>query len=126
MDIMLTAYKIKVTEFRKSCPEFYSDIVKYPTVMALFQQDKKQFHHSLVGYLNRGAEEGFFRKDVNYDLVANFYSSIMEHVMMQHLYKTYTIEEIFHNVLFVSFRGICTEEGVAYLDKYIDVSDATI
>ena len=122
MEILLTAYRTKVNEFKKTCPEFYSDIVKYPSVTAFFQQDKKQFHNSLVGFLNRGVEEGYFRKDVNFELVATLLSSLMEIIMTKQLYKTYSIEEIFHNFLFVSLRGICTPEGVKHLDKYVDVA----
>ena len=33
------------------------------------------------------------------------------------LYKTYTFEELFHNMVFVTLRGFCTIKGIEELDR---------
>ena len=118
IDILLNLYRIKVEEFKNTCPEFYSDLVKYPSVQNLFQQDREQSQERFVGFLQRGVDEGYFRNDLNLNIVSSVYSAVMQHVMRNQLYKTYTIEEIFHNIVFVSLRGFCTLEGIKRLDQY--------
>jgi hypothetical protein len=39
--------------------------------------------------------------------------------MDNHLYERYSIEEIYYNLVFVSLRGMCTEKGLAELERII-------
>ena len=49
----------------------------------------------------------------------HLFDALGEYVMMNQLYRRYTIEDIFKNIIFVSLRGICTEKGVVALDRII-------
>lgn len=118
MDILLKIYRMKVEEFKVTCPEFYSDLAKYPSVLDFFSKDRQQQHDRFVEFLKRGVDEGYFRKDLNLDLLANMFSFVMQHIMEEQLYKTCTIEEIFHNIVFVSLRGFSTFEGIKRLEQY--------
>lgn len=118
MDILLKIYRMKVEEFKVTCPEFYSDLEKYPSVQDFFSKDKQQSRERFVEFLKRGVEEGYFRKDLNLDLLTSMFSSVMLYIMHEQLYKTYSIEEIFHNIVFVSLRGFSTIEGIKQLEKY--------
>lgn len=121
MDVILGVYRMKVEEFRITCPEFYSDLAKYPSVMEYLHNDRERSRDMFMGFMKRGVEEGYFRNDVRLDLIAVLFAAVMDHVMKLQLYKTCSIEELFHNMLFVTMRGFCTQEGVKLLDKYIDV-----
>jgi len=118
IDILLNIYRLKVEESKKICPEFYSDLEKYPTVQNFLKEGKQQSLDNFVMFLQRGVDEGYFRKDMNLQLVSSSFTSSMENIMHDGLYKTYSIEELFHNVVFVSFRGFCTLEGIKRLDQY--------
>ena len=118
MDTILNIYRKKVEEFKKTCPDFYADIAKYPSVQELFRQDRKQSLDNFVEFLKRGIDEGYFRRNLNLELVAALFTSAMEFVMQNQLYKNYSIEDIFHNIVFVSLRGFCTLKGVERLDSY--------
>ncbi len=118
IDILLKIYRMKVEESKNVCPEFYSDLAKYPSVEEYLSKDRKQSADNFVAFLQRGIEEGYFRNDLNLKLVSSAFSSMMQHIVRDELYKIYTIEEIFHNIVFVSFRGFSTLEGIKRLDEY--------
>ena len=117
MEIILVAYKQKVEEVRQTNPLFYSDLVKYPKVARYLGQQNQQMLTNMTKFIERGMEEGYFRKDVDYALISIF--ALGKYVMEQQLYLNYTIEEIFMNLIFVSLRGICTKKGVEAIDKWI-------
>ncbi len=118
IDMLLKIYRLKVEEFNKVCPEFYSDLSKYPSVQEFFKQGRKQSHQNFIEFIKRGIKEGYFRSDMQLDLITHAFSSMMDHINQNQLYKTYTIEEIFHNIVFVSFRGFSTIQGIKRLDQY--------
>ena len=119
MDIILQAYKLKVEEFRQTNPCFYTDLVKYPKVARYLAQQNQQMLTNMTKFIERGIEEGFFRKEVNSELVARLFDALGKYVMEQRLYCLYTIEDIFTNLVFVTIRGICTEKGTEAIKQWI-------
>ena len=119
MEIILQAYKLKVEEFRQTNPCFYTDLVKYPKVARYLAQQNQQMLTNMTKFIERGIEEGFFRKEVNPELVARLFDALGKYVMEQQLYCLYTIEEIFTNLVFVTIRGICTEKGIEVIKQWI-------
>lgn len=117
MDIMLSVYHNKVIEFKKTSPQFYADIVKYPTVQDYLLRRRKKAHNQLLSFLQRGVDEGYFRKDVELELVATMFTAITEYIISHQLYKQYAIEQIFHDLVFVSLRGFCTPEGIVLFNQ---------
>ena len=121
IDIVLHVYRKKVEDFNKSCPEFYADMSKYPSVVDFLHEDYQQSHERFIGFLKRGVEEGFFRSGVDLELVSRMFSAISTYIMEHALYKEYSMEQIFQNLVLVSLRGFCTTEGVKLLDQYFDI-----
>ena len=119
MEIILVAYKLKVEEVRQTNPLFYSDLVKYPKVARYLGQQNQQMLTNMTKFIERGIDEGFFRKEVKPELVARLFDALGKYVMEQQLFLSYTIEEIFMNLIFVSLRGICTNKGVEAIEKLI-------
>ena len=119
MEILLTVYRVKVEEFRQTNPLFYADLVKYPKVSRFLHQQNQHIHTKMQKFIQRGIKEGFFREDVDEELTMHLFDALGEYVMMNQLYRRYTIEDIFKNIIFVSLRGICTEKGVTALDRII-------
>lgn len=121
MDIMLKIYHIKVDEFKKSCPQFYSDLSKYPRVVELLQQDREGQRQCAMDFMRRGMEEGYFRRDIDISLVSKMFESVAQFIVSNQVYKNYSIEEIFRSIVLVSLRGICTRKGVDVLDTFLEV-----
>ena len=118
MEIMLKVYRLKVEEFRVTTPAFYSDLVKYPRVLRYLNRENQRTRVKSLRFLARGVDEGFFRDDVNYELAGRLFDALGRYVMSQQLYKQYTIEEIFNNLIFVTFRGLCTPKGIKALERF--------
>lgn len=60
--------------------------------------------------------EGYFRKDVDFDIVSQIGAASMEHAMKTKMYEKYGMKDLLHNILFLFLRGLCTAEGIALLD----------
>ena len=118
MEMMLQIYRKKVEEFHETSPSFFAEIGKYPSVVKYLNEDRQLSHERFISFLSRGVDEGYFRNDVNLELVSFMFNSIGDYVMTHELYKNYTIEQLFNNLVLVSLRGLCTTEGVKLLDQY--------
>ena len=119
MEVLVAVYRIKVEEFRKTNPLFYADLAKYPKVARFLNQQNQQMRKDMMKFMERGIYEGYFREEVNYDLAGRLFDALGKYVMVNQLYRQYTIEEIFQNLVFVTMRGLCTEKGVKALDKIV-------
>lgn len=119
MEVMVAIYRMKVEEFRQTNPLFFVDLVKYPKVSRFLNQQNQQMRKDLLKFMERGIYEGFFREEVNYELAARLFDALGKYVMVNQLYRQYTIEEIFQNLIFVSMRGLCTDKGVKALDSIL-------
>lgn len=120
MDIILYVYTRKVEEFSNTNPKFYDDIVKYPDVLDFLKKSKEENQKRLSDFLNQGIEEGYFREDVDHELVALLYDSVGQLVIEKRLFLRFTVEDILNNIMFISLRGICTRKGVDVLDQFLE------
>lgn len=118
MEIIMHIYCMNVEEFRITSPAFYDDLDKYPSVVAFLNANHEQTHDRFIGFLQRGVDEGYFRSDTNLELIAIMFNSIGEYIMNHQLYQRFSMEEMINNIVLVSLRGFCTEEGIKLLDKH--------
>ena len=70
-------------------------------------------------FIVRGVEEGYFRKDVDIDIVIIMFDALSQYVRRTRLYNQYPVKDIFNNMLFISFRGICTQKGIEVIDRFL-------
>jgi AcrR family transcriptional regulator len=119
MDIILNVYKVKVEEFRFTNPLFYDDLEKYPDVMAYLEKSREKNRKELIAFLNKGVKEGYFREDINNDLVTILFDSIGQLFLQKRLYARFSIESVLNNIMFISLRGICTIKGIEVLDNFL-------
>lgn len=119
MEILLEVYHQKVADFKKTNPLFFSEMIRYPQLQKFLNEQNIEMRQHSLDFYQRGVEEGYFRADVNYNLAIMLFDVMGQYIMEQELYRTYTIEEIFKNIVFVSIRGMCTERGVRAIDKIL-------
>ena len=104
-----------VREMLKSIsPLYFSDMKRYyPEAYALISK-KKSIRRGDVTLLllHRGVEEGIFRKDINFSLVAHFFTMVVlnDHQAME------GVDDLKHgdferDVLFAYMEGIATDKG---------------
>jgi len=119
MTAILAIYKRQVEDFKKVNPQFYSDLAIYPQVKKYLEHDKKFSNERFLKFLNRGVSEGYFRHDVDYHFVMIMFNAIGEYISNHELYRHFTIEQLFRNIIFVSLRGFCTPKGIVLLDDFL-------
>ena len=117
MDIILEAYQRRVVRTGTVNPLFYEDIQKYPRVVDYLKKERERTYAYFVELLRRGVIEGFFRNDIDYELVAQMFNAINTYVMTQHLLSRYTLQQVFANMLLIPLRGFCTEKGLQMIEN---------
>lgn len=119
IDIILNIYKIKIEQFKQVTPQFYSDLEKFPKVMSYLEEQHDRDRVLQKQFIVRGVEEGYFRKDVDIDIVIIMFEALSQYVRRTRLYNQYPVKDIFNNMLFISFRGICTQKGIEVIDRFL-------
>lgn len=119
MDLILLFYHKKVEEFKLVNPRFYEDLVRYPRVLDFLEEEKDANHQQFMTFLMRGVSEGYFRSDIDYEVVTWSFSIMSQNIMSSQLYNKYSMEHIMYNLIFVSLRGFCTQKGIEVLDGFM-------
>ena len=117
MAILLTAYQMRLEEANSTNPLFYDDLVKYPRVLRYLNRERKNIREKMMQFFERGAKEGYFRHDINYELVPLLFDALGRYIQEERLYKKYSVKEIFRGMPLVLLRGLCTENGIEKLLK---------
>ena len=119
MEILLEVYHMKVSDFKETNPLFFTEMIRYPQVKKFLDEQNNLMRDNSYGFIQRGVEEGYFRADLNYQMAVLQFDAMGEYVMQKELYRQYSIEDIFRNLVFVSLRGLCTEKGIKAIDEML-------
>ena len=87
--------------------------------MDFYKKKREVRNCDAKSFFLRGVKEGYFRSDVDFDIVLGLCQKSMEFAMRTELYKVYDMKHLLHNILFLFLRGVCTAEGIARLDTFI-------
>lgn len=116
MDVMLKFYHCQIEELSVVSPTYYYDIHHYPIIEQYFESEAAKNREKAMTFFHRGIKEGYFRSDINYEIVSEVCKRGISQVLESGMYNKYSLSEIFTNFIMVFFRGICTERGVAVLE----------
>ena len=119
MEILLIIYKRRIENTKRTNILFYLDLRRYSSVMQLLKERNERNRELCQRFIKRGIEEGYFRPSLDAQLTSLVFDALGRYLMDNHLYERYSIEEIYHNLVFVSLRGMCTEKGLAELERII-------
>ena len=117
MDIILETYQRRVVRTGSVNPLFYDDIQKYPKVVDYLNNEREHAYDQFLSFLIRGVREGYFRENVDYELVAQMFNAINTYVMNQHLLGRYSVQQVFANMLLIPLRGFCTPKGLQVIES---------
>ena len=120
IDIILEFYRLQMEELRDMNPVYYEDLHKYPRVMSFLEQVNKEHKAHSKDFFKRGVLEGYFRNDFNYELISLLGNNVMQNVLESKLYNTYSLQDIFRNVVMLFIRGLCTAKGIQELDRQLE------
>ena len=114
MEILLEVYHMKVSDFKETNPLFFTEMIRYPQVKKFLDEQNNLMRDNSYGF-----EEGYFRADLNYQMAVLQFDAMGEYIMQKELYRQYSIEDIFRNLVFVSLRGLCTDKGIKAIDEML-------
>lgn len=120
IDIIIESYKYQMESVTDVSPAFFQEIGKYHNVIEFFDRRKQIRNRSSKEFFMRGVKEGYFRNDVDFDIVTRIGQLSMEYAMKTEMYKGYGMKHLLHNILFLLLRGICTPAGITKLDNFIE------
>lgn len=98
--------------------KFYDDLKRYPKALELNEKNKAEFSKKCMKLFTRGVKEGIFQEGVNFEIVTLLVKEQIKMIRPSGAFLNHSVSEIFKTVLFTFLRGICTEKGLAILDRY--------
>jgi AcrR family transcriptional regulator len=117
IDIIMEAYHMKVEEVRAVNPNFYLDLMKYPRLAQHMKEAQQRSRDGFLAFMKRGVDDGYFRPDVNYELVPHIFDALGQYILTNSLVQQYSVEELFSNCFLIALRGFCTDKGLHTIDK---------
>ncbi|MBO7591314.1 MAG: TetR/AcrR family transcriptional regulator [Prevotella sp.] len=120
IDIIMEAYHMKVEEVRSVNPLFYLDLMKYPKLAQHMKESQQESREGFLAFMKRGVDDGYFRPDVNYELVPHIFDALGQYILTNSLVQQYSVEELFSNCFLIALRGFCTDKGLHTIDKLIE------
>lgn len=116
MDIVAYFLKLRIKDLGTVNPLFFSDMHKYSRIMAFVQEKNEESRKNSTQFIKEGIKNGYFRDDLNYDIMNHFGEAAMDYVMKTKLYQQYPLQDIFHTFTTIYLRSCCTDKGLAYLE----------
>jgi TetR/AcrR family transcriptional regulator, cholesterol catabolism regulator len=111
-----------IAGFLKSInPSVTYDIQKYyPEIWKNITSNRRDhIYNQIIDNMKRGIKEGFYRKDLNIDIIANFYLLRLDTATTLDMIteNKYPYEEIFNTFFSYHIRGIANQKGIEYLES---------
>ena len=123
IDVISFVYRQQMKLSKDVGVVFYEEIHKMPRVVKFFKEMRTQERDESLCFFEAGVKEGFFRADVNYEILIDTANACMEEIMHRQFYRKYSMKDLFDNHFLIVIRGFCTERGLALLDKAMEGSE---
>lgn len=119
MDVILEFYRQQMRRLTGVNPLYFTELHRYPEIVAWIDQKHAETDQDGKLFFQEGIKEGYFRDDVNFDLISKIFSGTLNLIMERQLYNQYSLTEIFHDIVMLFIRGFCTLKGIEELERRI-------
>lgn len=100
-------------------PNLFFDLENYhPEAFKLYEEHQNQcIRVSIYENLKKGIEEGYYRADLNIDIVVSIYLTILYNLLSAKMVntKSYSFREIYRELFKYHTHGISSPKGLEYL-----------
>ena len=117
MDIIMKFYHMPMEELSSLPMTFITEISRYPLVTEFLRKKHQKSEENANRFFIRGVKEGYFRSDVDYELISRLGEGMTQNAIARQLYFQYEPQYIFRNIIFLFLRGFCTQKGLEYIDN---------
>lgn len=123
VDELIEITKCMSSKLGEIHPSVIFDLQKYhPDAWEVIEKHKKEFVHGvMLVNLKRGIKEGFYRKNLNPEVIAGIYVMMIDSIMNPEnpMVKKMTIEHLLLEAVGYHLNGISNEKGLAYFKKVL-------
>lgn len=119
IDILAYVYHEQMKSSGQVGAAFFEEIHRMPRIVEFIKKTHDAEHDERFRFFKTGVEEGFFRDDVDYELMMEMSDMTTEEIMHRQFYKQYSMNELFQHWYIVIMRGICTERGLKLLNELL-------
>ncbi len=112
-------YRYQIQQTAKISTMFVIDLKKYPVVVEWMNSIKLKNHDKVFSFFQGGIKNGYFRKNVNFELIMEFSNIAMENAISSGLLQKYGVQQVFQNVTMLYIRGFCTLKGIKELENIL-------
>lgn len=119
LEFLLIMFSNKIKELNETVPTFWQDICKYPSVAAYINQKNQEQKQAAVEFLQKGIEQGVFRKEVNFEIVVHQLFAGVDIMVHSEFLEKFSQIELFFNTLIPYIRGCSTHKGIDMIDQFL-------
>lgn len=116
-----------IKELQEINPRYITDLQQYyPNVWQLVMEHLGTYNYHLdLDIINRGILQGYFRKDINLQLVIKIIMEQFNMLINPNIFppERYELSEVFRSMYLYYVRGLCTEQGSKLADSYFAKSN---
>ncbi len=106
---------------RQINPNLFFELSKYfPRAWKKIQEHRSNFTHAQIKKnIEAGVKLGLYRDDLNPEIAANIYTSLIELIMDEERFPkaVYTFKELQQEIILYHIHGISTPKGIHYLNE---------
>lgn len=117
MDILIEFYQIQLKSLGNISPMFFTDMKKYKKAEQYVKEKRLLQQQYVLEFFKVGVEQGYFRKDIDYNIISVIGFSAMEVVVGNAEIAKKGMRYIFNNLVCLFIRGFCTQKGISLIDK---------
>lgn len=119
IEMTLVRFKYVMNEHKSICPQFFSDINKYPKVLATIDDFRKKDSEYIMMYYKIGINEGFFRDDLDYKIMDMVITKLFDYMFTSEIFMEYDFTQIYKNMTITYLRGISTSKGLEIIENFL-------
>lgn len=119
IEMTMVRFKYVINEHKSICPQFFSDINKYPKVVSTIEDFRKKEREYIMEYYKIGIREGFFRDDLNYEVMDMVITHLFDFMFTSDIFTKYDFTVIYRNLTITYLRGIATPKGLEIIESFL-------
>lgn len=120
IEIIAAFYHFQMKDFSTINPAFFIDMDAYENILEYFHSKREKHRRDRRKFILQAVKDGYFIDNVDYDIIDNVMEGTSEFVINTNMYSKYGFAALFHNIIMVFLRGICTEKGLKELKKFME------
>lgn len=120
LEIVLRIIEYRIKLIDKVSPQYIIDVARYDSVKKHLCATRDEATERAAKFLQLGAEQGYFRNDVNFSLLLQCLLSRIDNSYDLVYVEKYNIHECFVNVGLFHLRGCCTPKGIEIIDQFLN------